>query len=139
MIAYLDSSVILRYVLGQQSQLAEFADIELGIASAMVEVECLRTLDRLRFRSDLGASEIALRREAVFRLLAEAEVVQLGSAILRRASQALPVPVGTLDALHLATALLWRDVRGRDLIFATHNRSLGAAARASGIATIGID
>lgn len=139
MIAYLDSSVVLRYVLGQKPQLAEFADIELGVASALVEVECLRTLDRLRFLSNLVASEIALRREAVFRLLAEVEVVQPGSAILRRASQPLPVPAGTLDALHLATALMWRDVRGRELTFATHDRSLAAAARASGIPTIGID
>jgi len=136
-IAYLDASVVLRLVLGQEPRLESFGDIELGIASSLVEVECLRTLDRLRFTADIEPDAIALRREAVFDLLSAVETIDPSPAVLRRASQPLPTPVGTLDAIHLSTALLWRDARGRDPIFATHDRRLAGAARASGLKTTG--
>ena len=48
MIVYLDSSVLLRVILGQRNALKEWRSIEQGVASALVEVECLRTLDRVR-------------------------------------------------------------------------------------------
>jgi predicted nucleic acid-binding protein len=137
LIAYLDSSVVLRIVLGQPERLSDWPDVTLGVASALVEVECLRTLDRLRLRSGIPAEEIALRREAVFDLTSEMEIVEPGWPVLRRASQPFPTPLGTLDALHLSTALLWRDTRGEDLVMATHDRSLGLAARASGLTVIG--
>lgn len=138
MIAYLDSSVVLRLVLGQEPRLEDWDDVRHGVVSALVEVECLRTLDRLRFVAVADAGEVARRREAVYALLAEAETVDLGAAILRRASEPFPVAVGTLDALHLATALLWRDAFDRDLVFATHDHALAAAARASGLPVSGV-
>ncbi|MBI4538564.1 MAG: PIN domain-containing protein [Gemmatimonadetes bacterium] len=137
MIAYLDSSVLLRVVLGQRGKLAEWERVETGVASALVEVECLRTLDRLRLRADLPDSELALRRETVYRLTEEMEIVEPGMAVLRRAAQPFPTPLGTVDAVHLATALMWREARGEDLIMATHDRALGTAARASGLRVIG--
>ena len=48
MIAYIDSSVILRMVLGQPDRLREWNTLRLGVGSALVEVECLKTLDRLK-------------------------------------------------------------------------------------------
>ena len=48
MIAYLDSSVLLRLVLGQRDALKEWKEVSRGVVSALVEVECQRTLDRLR-------------------------------------------------------------------------------------------
>jgi hypothetical protein len=48
-----------------------------------------------------------------------------------------PVPLGTLDALHLATALVWRDRMNRSLIMVTHDSGLGLAARAFGIEVLG--
>lgn len=48
--------------------------------------------------------ELAPRRVAVYELLEAVEVVAIGAPVVRRASQSLPTPLGTLDALHLATA-----------------------------------
>ena len=48
MIVYADSSVLLRLVLGQTDALAEWKQVGVAISSALAEVECLRTLDRLR-------------------------------------------------------------------------------------------
>jgi hypothetical protein len=47
MIAYVDSSVLLRVLLGQPNALPEWAGIDTAVGSSLVEVECLRTLDRL--------------------------------------------------------------------------------------------
>lgn len=137
MIAYLDSSILLRVILGQRNAVKEWRAIERGVASALVEVECLRTLDRLRVRANLSDEAIALRREAVFRLLESMEIIDLTRPILMRAAQPLPTALGTLDALHLATALLWREGRQEDLVMMTHDTALAIAARASGFHVVG--
>lgn len=137
MIAYLDSSVLLRVVLGQHDALREWRRITHGVASALVEVECLRTLDRLRRAERLPDDVIAERREAVYRLLEAMEIVELTYAVLSRAAQPLPTALGTLDALHLATALLWREQTARELSMATHDAALAVAAKASGLRVIG--
>ena len=138
MIAYLDSSTVLRIILGQANALKEWRSITQGVASALVEVECLRTLDRLRLAEGLEDTEIAVRREAVFRFLEAVEVVELTRPVLARAAQPLPTSLGTLDAIHLATALLWKDRIGADLMMATHDEALAIAARASGLRVIGV-
>jgi len=137
-IAYLDSSVLLRVVLRQRDALPDWRRVERGVASALVEVECLRTLDRLRLAAGLTDREISRRREAVFRVLDAVEIVELTRPVLSRASQPMPTALGTLDAIHLATALLWRESRGEELVFATHDAALGLAARASGVPVIGL-
>ncbi len=137
MIAYLDSSVLLRVVLGQSDALAQWADIEEGVASRLVEVDCLRTLDRLRLIEGLDDREIADRREAVYRLLDSLDIVELTRPVLARASQPMPTTLGTLDAIHLATALMWAEHAGSPLVMATHDRLLATAARASGLRVIG--
>jgi predicted nucleic acid-binding protein len=136
-IAYLDSSVILRVVLGQPGRLAEWEGIERPVSSVLAEVECLRTMDRLLRASALSVDASAAAREAVYRVLEMVELVELSGAVLRRASQPMPAPLGTLDALHLATADLWRQQRGEELVIATHDRALALAARASGFRVIG--
>jgi predicted nucleic acid-binding protein len=139
-VAYVDSSVLLRRLFGQEGALTEWSEVERGITSALVEVECLRTIDRLRLTSLPGSvaeHELAIRREAMFRLLAGLETVELTRTVLSRAAQPFPTILGTLDAIHLATALLWRDETGSTLVLATHDAALGRAARASGLAVIG--
>lgn len=138
MIAYLDSSVLLRIILRQPNALKQWPTIEQGVGSALVEVECLRTLDRLRLAEGLADDEIAIRREAVFRLIEAMEIVDLTRPVLARAAQPLPTTLGTLDAIHLATALLWRERTGTDLVMTTHDSSLATAAKASGLRVVGI-
>jgi len=137
-IAYLDASVLLRQVLGQPNKLEEWPKIETAVASALVEVECLRTLDRLRLRVGLSDRDLADRRAAVHRLMDEIDLVEPVGAVLKRAAQPLPTALGTLDAIHLSTALLWQELRGADLVMATHDQALATAARASGLRVIGV-
>lgn len=137
MIAYLDSSVLLRIILRQTDALKEWKRVRTGIASALVEVECLRTLDRFRLIHRIADDEIARRREAVYRILETVEIVELTSAVLSRAAQPFPTSLGTLDAIHLATAILWAERSGERLAMATHDTTLAVAARACGFEVIG--
>ena len=138
MIAYVDSSVLLRQVLGQPQPLTEWLSIDTPVASALVEVECLRTLDRLRLRGRLPDEELARRREAVFDVLRRFEIVEVGRAVLARAALPLPTTLGTLDAIHLATVTLWREHQNAEIVMATHDGALATAARASGLSVIGM-
>lgn len=137
MIAYLDASVVLRLILGERGRLAEWRRVESAVASALTEVECLRTLDRLSRAGALSDEELAERRTAVYRLLEGVEVVDVSRPILRRASEPFPAPLGTLDAIHLSTAMGWRDTRGEVLTMATHDKALATAARSVGLEVIG--
>ncbi|MEZ4424975.1 MAG: PIN domain-containing protein [Gemmatimonadota bacterium] len=138
MIAYVDASVLLRVVLGQRDRLPEWTHIEAGVVSALAEVECLRTLDRLRLLEGLGDELLAERRSALYRLFESMHVVDPSRGVLARASLPLPTTLGTLDAIHLATALLWREENRIDLVMATHDRALGTAARAMGLSVVGV-
>lgn len=138
MTAYLDSSVVLRVVLRQSDALEEWGEIETGVASALVEVECLRTLDRLRLAGGITDGQLASRRAAVLEIVEALEVVEPTRPVLARASQPFPTSLGTLDAIHLATALLWREHRGLDLVMTTHGGALGRAARALGMRVLGV-
>ena len=113
MIAYVDASVLLRVALGQRDSLPEWSSIERGVSSALVTVESLRTLDRLRPRVKLADSEVAARRAKILELIASLEVVDIDSVVLDRAAQPMPTELGTLDAIHLATALLWKEMSER--------------------------
>ena len=137
MIAYLDAPVVLRLVLGEPNKPAEGRRVQTGVASALTEVECLRTLDRLGRLGALTENEVAARRVEVYRLLEAVEVIDIARPILRRASEPFPAPIGTLDAIHLATAIAWRDASETPIVMATHDRALAAAARSVGLAVIG--
>jgi predicted nucleic acid-binding protein len=137
LIQYVDSSVILRAVLGQPGLIAGLKEPGRAVTSGLARVECLRTLDRLRLEERLSDAEITRRREAVFHLLDSLVLVEPSPSILDRAAQPLPTVLGTLDTIHLATALLWRELKGEQVTVATHDLALARAARASGLEVLG--
>ena len=137
MIAYIDSSVLLRLALGQPDSLPEWRQIDRGVSSALIATESLRTLDRFRLRSRLPDTEIARRRATILHLVNSLELIETDSIVLDRASQPMPTELGTLDAIHLASALLWKDATGIDPVVATHDGALGLAAHAHGFKVLG--
>jgi predicted nucleic acid-binding protein len=96
-------------------------------------VESLRTIDRLRLEGALSVEEAASRRAIVAEWLEAVDLVLLQRPVLARASEPFPTPLGTLDALHLATALVWQDRMRQTVVMATHDRDLALAARAFGL------
>jgi predicted nucleic acid-binding protein len=137
-IAYVDASVLLRVALGQRDALPEWPRIQRGVASALVTIESLRTLDRLRLRARLPDAEVARRRATILALVAALEVVDIDPLVLDRAAQPMPTELGTLDAIHLATALLWKEMTSVNLVMATHDGALALGARAHGLTVVGV-
>lgn len=138
MIAYVDSSVLLRLALAQPNSLPEWRRIDRGVSSALITTESLRTLDRLRLRAGLSDAEIAKRRGTILSLINSLELIEVDSIVLDRAAQPMPTELGTLDAIHLASALLWKDSTGIDPIVTTHDTALGMAAQAHGFTVLGV-
>lgn len=138
MTAYVDASVLLRIVLGQAGRLAEWESVTHAVSSSLLRVECLRAIERLRLGGMLAGPEVASRRGAVLAILDASELVLPDALVLERASMPMPVPLGTLDAIHLSTALLWQEVRGERLVLTTHDAALGTAAQAFGLEVLGL-
>jgi predicted nucleic acid-binding protein len=138
MIAYGDASVLLRVALGQPNALPEWRQIERGVSSALVTTESLRTLDRLRLRANLSDREVATRRAVILARIASLELVEIDAVVLDRAAQPMPSELGTLDAIHLATAMLWKETTRTDLVMATHDGALALGAQAHGLRVLGV-
>ena len=137
MIAYIDTSALLRIVLREPGAL-DLRSYDALVSSELIAVESPRTIDRLRLQGALTIKEAAARVRAVDDWLEAVDLVLLRPPVLSRASEPMPVPLGTLDALHLATALVWRDRMGALQTMATHDTALGLAAQAFGFDVRGI-
>jgi predicted nucleic acid-binding protein len=137
-IAYVDSSVLLRMILGEPTRLKEWDEIRTSVASSIAEIECLRTLDRFRLLRRLPDDEIVGWRDVLYRLMARTEIVEVDRSVVARASQPFTTILRTLDAIHLASAMVWREHSEADLTMATHDGALAKAARAHGFSVVGI-
>jgi predicted nucleic acid-binding protein len=126
---YLDSSVVLRKLQRETGAVAMWAQWERVYSSELLRVEVLRTIDRNRLKgaiTDHDVADIITQAYAIFDVV---EFVSLGPSILSRAAQSFLTPLGTLDALHLATALRLVEINRMKLTFLTHDTELALAAR----------
>ena len=137
MTVYIDSSVILRTLFREPNPVEVWGKWDSAFSSNLWRVEALRTVDRLRLAGDLSDEDVAdLVRE--IRIVHETLAIHpLSERILQRASESFPTVVGTLDAIHLATALAIREVEPIDLLL-THDGQLATAARSVGFSVIGV-
>ena len=138
MIAYVDTSVLLRVVLREPGAIEDLQSFDGLVSSELIAVESMRTIDRLRLQGALTIEEAATRSRSLGDWLEAFDLVLLRPPVLSRASEPLPTPLGTLDAIHLATALLWRERTGTLATIATHDSALGGAARTFGFDVRGV-
>jgi predicted nucleic acid-binding protein len=123
---------LLRIVLREPGALDDLRSYDGLVSNELIAVESARTIDRLRMQGNLSMDEAAERAAAVNEWLEAIDLVLLRPPVLSRASEPMPMPIGSLDAIHLATALIWRDRIGPLPELATHDGVLGTAARAFG-------
>jgi len=135
---YIDTSALMRIVLREPGALHELRTHEPLVSSELLALESHRTLDRLRLAGAVTAAETAIQRRAVSDWLETIDLVLLRPPVLSRAAEPLPTALGTLDAVHLASALVWRDRIGEPLLVATHDVALGTAAQAFGFEVHGL-
>jgi len=136
--AYIDTSALLRVILREPGALDDLRSYETLVSSELLAVESARTIDRLRLQGALTVEEAAVRLRTITEWLEAIDLVLLRPPVLSRASEPLPIPLGTLDAIHLATALIWRERMGALATVATHDSALGLAARTFGFDVRGI-
>jgi predicted nucleic acid-binding protein len=137
-IAYVDTSVLLRVILREPGALDDLRSYDRLVSSELIVVESARTIDRLRLQGSLTTAEAAARVRAANEWLEAVDLVLLRPSVLSRASEPMPTPLGTLGALHLATALVWRDRMGSLPAIVTHDTALGLAAQTFGFEVRGI-
>ena len=138
MIAYIDSSVLLRIALNQPNQLKEFSKLKLGISSRLLKSECLHTIDRLAAMQQLSQAALISASEYLFEVFDHVELISVSENILERVGEPLGLNLGTLDGIHLFSAVTWRWQKKKDLVFLTHDVVLGKAAQMLGFRVLGI-
>jgi len=117
---YLDTSVALAWVLAEDRRPPASLWQECIVSSRPVEYEILVRLHAYGMTPE--------RSEAARDVLMRLAFVELTRTALDRALRPFPVPVRTLDALHLATLEYLRD-RGQAAALASYDDRMLAAAR----------
>ena len=135
MIVYAESSAVLAWLLGEArgSDVRDrLASAELVIASDLTLVECDRVLIRAAALGELPEADAAGRRAELTAAAAHWTVLRVGAGVIDRARQPFAKePLRTLDALHLASALVARAAVP-DLAILSLDDHLRANARALG-------
>ena len=86
--------------------------------------------------------ELAIRRDEAGQILNRLITIPIDNRVLEGAAGEMPFPIKTLDAIHLVSAIIYRDAQPPDerpILFATHDHQLAAAARAMRFDVIGIE
>jgi len=133
MIAYLDSSVVLRSILGQRGSFQNWTRVVEAVSSELLVVECRRVIDRLRLMGSIDDLQLGEFRETLQKVLSQIELRAIAPAVLERAAQPFSSIVGILDALHLSTAIVWQRQHKKKIVLLTHDEQLALAARLEGV------
>jgi len=136
-IVYLDTSTVLRFLFGEGKRLAGWGMWERAFTSEILGVEARRAIDRARLDGHFTDERLADVHAGLAAIERSLSRVRLTRGVLRRAAMPMPTMVKTLDALHLATAIVLRESHAPELVFATHDRTQATAARALGFECVG--
>jgi hypothetical protein len=124
-VIYLDTSVALAHLLAEDRHPPDALWDETLVSSRLLEYEAWI---RVNARG-LGGSH----GEALREILARVALVEMVPPVLARALEPYPVPVRTLDALHLAT-IDWLRAQGQRVALASYDERLLASARTFDVA-----
>lgn len=121
---YLDTSVALAHVLGEDRAPPDSLWDEVLVSSRLLEYEMWARIHSYGLGSPHG--------EAARALLARVALVKLETPVLSRALEPFPQPVRTLDALHLSTVHFLLE-QGQAVELASYDHLMVRAARAMGM------
>jgi predicted nucleic acid-binding protein len=123
LVIYIDSSVVLAQLFAEDRQPGATLWKQVLVSSRLLEYEV--------WNRALARSQRPDRSEIVA-LLSKVDMTEMSALALRRALEPFPVPVRTLDALHLATAL-FLNAESDPVQLASYDARMLTAARALGI------
>ena len=130
--AYIDSSIVLGHILAGDPTLGAIRADVAG-SSELLQIECHRVLHRERMSGHLDDTRYAYAVELLESVADRLAIMEMGPAVKRRAAGPFPTLIGTLDAIHLATALLWQEAEPASAVrIVTKDRQLALCAKAMG-------
>ena len=133
MTVYAESSAVLAWLLEQEhgeAVAATLAQSALVIASDLTLIECDRVMIRAVALNQLRESEAAQRQARLNAVSARWTLLALDEEISERARRPFPAePIRTLDAIHLASALVARKAVPEIAMLSLDDRIREAAAR----------
>jgi predicted nucleic acid-binding protein len=110
---YAESSAVLAWLLDESAApqvRKSLASADMVVASDLTIVECDRVLHRAAALGDLTEADAADRRAHLATAASHWHVLRIGPEVVERARQPFPgPPIRTLDAIHLASALVARS------------------------------
>lgn len=124
---YLDTSVVLATLFDEKLQPPDTLWTAEATSSRLLEYEVVVRLNAL--------GRPAKAHRLAQRFLADVKLIDLDGPTLSRALQPFPVPVRTLDAIHLSTIVFLQE-RGLTLLLATYDKRMARAATLLGIALL---
>ena len=134
---YVDASVILRVIVSAPDALHDWKMWGSPTSSVILQIECLRTLDRYQTSGELKRTDIPGSYAALHDAMIRTELLKLDDDLLERAGGPFGLPLKTLDAIHLVTAIAWRDRINEEVTVLTHDKPLAAVAREYDFTVIG--
>ena len=131
---YVDSSAVLRHILNDDPALGTVATHDVAGSSDLLLIECQRVLQRERMAAHLDDQQYSESLVLLETILDSLYLIELGPAVKRRAAGPFPTVIGTLDAIHLASAILWEEAEpNSDFSILTYDKRLALCARALGV------
>jgi predicted nucleic acid-binding protein len=102
--------------------------------SALTEVELRRAIHRMQHETKLSNKEAADTLGVVLQLLQHVALLPLGEAVLARAGDHFPHQIRSLDAIHVATALVLHQRREvEEVVMFSRDRRVRENAAALGL------
>jgi predicted nucleic acid-binding protein len=133
MVAYIDSSVLLRYLLLGDTGIRHAMSFSRLVSSELLEIECRRTINRCRLQAELDDASLVQALSRLEETLEMMDLAELDAGIKRRAMGSFPIIVKTRDALHLATALaLAEQAEPASIQLFSYDRAMNLCAHALG-------
>ena len=132
MTVYLDSTYVIRRLLGVGKGAELWGKWDKAYASVLLRSECCRAANQMRLDGKIDDADRARLGAWIETVCASVNQVPVTDAIVRRAAEAYPVAVGTLQALHLATMQELESVREVKCELLSDDEGLVQAAKALG-------
>lgn len=132
---YVDSSVVLRYLLTEDKGLTRVEEFDKSGSSELLFIECSRVLQRYRLEgllSDRQLEEVIVHFQDIYDAFT---IIEMNRQIKKRSADSFPTIVGSLDAIHLSTAVLWAEQERDPLVLFTYDEQMKTCAHAMGIHT----
>jgi predicted nucleic acid-binding protein len=132
---YLDTSAFLEWLLKKNADKNRPVGEQI-ITSDLLRVESHRTFHRLRLENKLNDVEFARFEKKCQEFWDTVNVIFPDERIMEIASRSFPTIVGTLNAIHLSTAIVYQEKKKEKIIFITEDKQFGITAEACGFEVV---